>query len=139
MQRGLESSNNKQSSYHVDPIWAEGLISAAKAVAGSMKVLVGCMHCSDSHYSLLAANNALAGTVDEGALVACCRAVAAHTGKLQISSKVKADRDSVAQPKVDKAAKLVKDTTNDLLNETKRVCIDSIGVRQVFSCTGRRV
>lgn len=109
VQRGLESSNNKQSSYHVDPIWAEGLISAAKAVAGSMKVLVG------------SANNALAGTVDEGALVACCRAVAAHTGKLQISSKVKADRDSVAQPKVDKAAKLVKDTTNDLLNETKRV------------------
>jgi hypothetical protein len=59
--------------------------------------------------------------VDEGALVACCRAVAAHTGRLQISSKVKADTHSVAQPKVDKAAKLVKDSTNELLNETKRV------------------
>jgi hypothetical protein len=53
--------------------------------------------------------------------VACCKAVAAHTGKLQISSKVKADRDSAAQVRVDKAAKMVKDTTNELLVETKRV------------------
>jgi hypothetical protein len=74
-----------------------------------MRVLVG------------SANNAIKGNVDEASLVSCCRAVAAHTGKLQISSKVKADRDSKAQVQMDKAAKMVKDTTNDLVVETKRV------------------
>lgn len=107
--RGIEAKSAGES-YHVDPMWAEGLISAAKAVASSMRVL-----CSS-------ANNALNGNVDEASLVSCCRAVAAHTGKLQISSKVKADRDSPAQASMDKAAKMVKDTTNDLVAETKRVC-----------------
>lgn len=106
--RGVVAAD-KGEAYHVDPMWAEGLISAAKSVASSMKVLCG------------AANNALNGNVDEAQLVSCCRAVAAHTGKLQLSAKVKADRDSPAQIKMDKASKLVKDTTGDLVTETKRV------------------
>lgn len=32
--------------YHSDAVWAEGLISAAKAVASATKLLVGCMFTS---------------------------------------------------------------------------------------------
>jgi len=109
--------------YHSDEMWAEGLISAAKAVASATKLLVG------------SANKAISGEIDEALLVACCNAVSAHTAKLQSATKSKSDVRSKSVQGVDGAAKLVKEATNSLVNETKKVAFskDQVGGPQTGS------
>jgi len=121
--RGIEKVNAGET-YHADPMWAEGLISAAKAVANSTKILVG------------SANKAIVGNVDEATLTACCKTVAAHTAKLQQATRVKSEHDSKAQAQLDQAAKLVKESTNGLVEETKKYSLFEESQIQVKTGSG---
>eukprot|EP01127_Copromyxa_protea_P016517 TRINITY_DN491_c0_g1_i1.p1 TRINITY_DN491_c0_g1~~TRINITY_DN491_c0_g1_i1.p1 ORF type:complete len:1099 (+),score=324.41 TRINITY_DN491_c0_g1_i1:26-3298(+) len=98
--------------YHSDAVWAEGLISAAKAVAHATKLLVG------------SANKAIQGSIDEATLQACCKAVVAHTAHLQSATKAKSDYHSKSAQGVENAAKSVKEATNSLVNQTKKVAFN---------------
>ncbi len=71
--------------------------------------------------TVLAANKAIQGQIDEATLQACCKAVVAHTAHLQSATKAKSDYNSKPAQAVDSAAKLVKEATNALVNETKQV------------------
>eukprot|EP01126_Amoeba_proteus_P049772 TRINITY_DN5837_c0_g1_i4.p1 TRINITY_DN5837_c0_g1~~TRINITY_DN5837_c0_g1_i4.p1 ORF type:complete len:706 (+),score=178.07 TRINITY_DN5837_c0_g1_i4:382-2499(+) len=103
--KGLTSPHDDQM-YHSNAMWAEGLISAAKAVANAIKLLVASANKPD-------------GEIDEASLIACTRAVAAHTAKLQSATKAKGEAHSKAVTGVDNAAKQVRDATNALLSEAK--------------------
>eukprot|EP00029_Vermamoeba_vermiformis_P010761 TRINITY_DN573_c0_g1_i1.p1 TRINITY_DN573_c0_g1~~TRINITY_DN573_c0_g1_i1.p1 ORF type:complete len:2463 (-),score=953.41 TRINITY_DN573_c0_g1_i1:48-7436(-) len=89
--------------YRNDPTWANGLISAAKNVAGGVKMLVQ------------ASNSAVQGKAEEEHLVAAARAVAAATAHLVTASRVKADSNSKAQQNLTNAAKAVANATNELV------------------------
>lgn len=95
--------------YHADPAWANGLISAAKEVAGTTQALV------------VAANRAVAGEEkDEVELVATARAVAAATAQLTTASKVKAvNPDGATQTELEDAAKQVAGSTTNLVTTAK--------------------
>ncbi len=89
--------------YRNDPTWANGLISAAKNVAGGVKMLVQ------------ASNAAVQGKAQEEHLVAAARAVASATAHLVTASRVKADSNSKAQQNLTTAAKAVANATNELV------------------------
>eukprot|EP01121_Diplochlamys_sp_Union-15-3_P001302 TRINITY_DN11140_c0_g1_i1.p1 TRINITY_DN11140_c0_g1~~TRINITY_DN11140_c0_g1_i1.p1 ORF type:complete len:312 (-),score=86.21 TRINITY_DN11140_c0_g1_i1:18-833(-) len=89
--------------YKNDPTWANGLISAAQSVAGSVKALV------------TASNAAVTGKIDEAKLVATAKAVGAATAQLVYASKVKADVNSQSQVNLNAAAKEVAKATGDLV------------------------
>jgi hypothetical protein len=76
--------------YHNDPTWANGLISASKAVAGGVKMLVA------------AANNAVQRKAEQESLVAAARTVASATAHLVSASRVKADPFSTTQQSLSK-------------------------------------
>jgi talin len=90
--------------YRNDPTWANGLISAARGVAGSVKQLVG------------AANAATQGKTDQEVLIASARSVAATTAQLVTASRVKADPNSPAQQNLGNAAKAVTAATGKLVS-----------------------
>jgi len=89
--------------YQADPTWANGLISAAQGVAGSVTTLVK------------AANESVAGKAQEEALVANSRAVAQATAHLVAASRAKADPDSRAQLALKNAARSVTGATAQLV------------------------
>jgi len=91
------------SKYQNDPTWANGLISAAQQVSGSVQSLVA------------AANNAAQGQAEEEALVASARSVAAATAHLVAAAKAKADPSSQAQRNLGNAAKAVANATSQLV------------------------
>jgi hypothetical protein len=81
----MQQSSLSGTKYHNDPTWANGLISASKAVAGGVKMLV------------TAANNAVQHKAEQEALVAAARTVASATAHLVTASRVKADPFSTTQ------------------------------------------
>lgn len=89
--------------YRDDPTWANGLISASRGVAGSVKQLV------------TAANSAAQGKADQEVLIASARSVAASTAQLVTASRVKADPNSPAQQNLGNAAKAVTNATSKLV------------------------
>jgi len=89
--------------YRNDPTWANGLISASRGVAGSVKQLV------------TAANSAAQGKTDQEVLIASARSVAASTAQLVTASRVKADPNSPAQINLGNAAKSVTGATGKLV------------------------
>jgi talin len=89
--------------YRNDPTWANGLISAAKNVAGGVQMLVQ------------ASNAAVQGKAQEEHLVAAARAVASATAHLVTASRVKSDSNSKAQQNLTSAAKAVANATNELV------------------------
>ena len=89
--------------YRNDPTWANGLISSARGVAGSVKQLV------------TAANAAAQGKADQEVLIASARSVAATTAQLVTASRVKADPNSPAQQNLGNAAKAVTNATGKLV------------------------
>lgn len=89
--------------YRDDPTWANGLISSARGVAGSVKQLVS------------AANAAAQGKADQEVLIASARSVAATTAQLVTASRVKADPNSPAQQNLGNAAKAVTNATSKLV------------------------
>jgi len=98
---------NPTSVYKRDPQWAQGLISAAKTVAGSVQHLVN------------AANDAAQGSATEEALIVAARAVAAATTQLVTASTVKSDPNSQAAMRLKDAAKQVSNSTESLVNAAR--------------------
>jgi len=96
-----------QNLYKRDPAWAKGLISAAQAVAGSVKTLVG------------AANNTAQGKMEEEMLISSAKSVAASTARLVFASRTKADPLSQTQQKLTAAAKSVATATKQLVDAAK--------------------
>ena len=77
-----QGGEKKRSMYQADPKWEQGLISAAKAVAGSVQFLVK------------AANDHMRGSTSEYAIIAGAKTVAANAAQLQASTKAKLPLDS---------------------------------------------
>jgi len=94
--------------YQNDPTWANGLISAAQQVSGSVQSLV------------VAANDAAQGNAQEEALVASARSVAAATAHLVAAAKAKADPNSQAQRNLSNAAKAVANATSQLVSAANK-------------------
>jgi len=103
----LVKSPSTGSVYKRDPQWAQGLISAAKTVAGAVQHLVS------------AANNAAQGNASEEALIVASQAVAAATTQLVVASTVKADPNSQSQLKLKDAASKVSTATNSLVEAAR--------------------
>jgi len=87
----------------VDPAWANGLISAAHQVAGSVKSLV------------TAANSSVEGKAQQEALVATSHQVAQATAHLVAASKAKSDPLSKSIFRLGVAAKDVANSTSQLV------------------------
>jgi len=98
---------NPTNVYKRDPQWAQGLISAAKTVAGSVQHLVG------------AANDAAQGNATEEALIVAARAVAAATTQLVTASTVKSDPNSQNAQRLKDAAKQVSNSTDALVTAAR--------------------
>jgi len=93
--------------YKRDSTWAEGLISAAKTVAGAVQHLVK------------AANDAAMGNATEESLIVAAQAVSASTTQLVTASTVKADPNSETQRKLREASGRVAQATNQLVTAAK--------------------
>jgi talin len=93
--------------YKRDPTWAQGLISAARTVAGAVQHLVK------------AANDAAQGNASEEALIVAAREVSASTTQLVVASTVKADPNSESQRKLKEASGRVTAATTMLVNAAK--------------------
>eukprot|EP01087_Luapelamoeba_hula_P019732 TRINITY_DN6586_c0_g2_i1.p1 TRINITY_DN6586_c0_g2~~TRINITY_DN6586_c0_g2_i1.p1 ORF type:complete len:980 (-),score=217.86 TRINITY_DN6586_c0_g2_i1:62-3001(-) len=102
---------NADSSYKRDPAWVEGLISAAKFVALATQRLTS------------AANDVVQGKVDDAALIAASKSVAAATAQLVAASKAKASSFSKPQENLMKASGMIKEATDKLV-EAARAAAD---------------
>eukprot|EP00339_Tiarina_fusa_P030402 CAMPEP_0117083992 /NCGR_PEP_ID=MMETSP0472-20121206/59125_1 /TAXON_ID=693140 ORGANISM="Tiarina fusus, Strain LIS" /NCGR_SAMPLE_ID=MMETSP0472 /ASSEMBLY_ACC=CAM_ASM_000603 /LENGTH=2110 /DNA_ID=CAMNT_0004812821 /DNA_START=731 /DNA_END=7063 /DNA_ORIENTATION=- len=105
--QGRASSKKMGQVYKKDPAWEEGLISAAKAVAGTTEDLVGF------------ANQSVKGECGEEMLVACVRGVGGATARLVSAAKAKADPFSDAHKSLGTCAKKVAEATQGLAAATK--------------------
>jgi hypothetical protein len=97
------SGDPNAAKYHRDPMWAEGLISAAHQVAEATKLLV---HC---------ANEVAKGKMDNHHLISAARQVGAATMQLVHATKAKSDRFSETTGKLDRAAKAIQEATEALV------------------------
>eukprot|EP01128_Nolandella_sp_AFSM9_P006573 TRINITY_DN3417_c0_g1_i1.p1 TRINITY_DN3417_c0_g1~~TRINITY_DN3417_c0_g1_i1.p1 ORF type:complete len:1044 (-),score=346.32 TRINITY_DN3417_c0_g1_i1:200-2926(-) len=93
--------------YHRDPMWTEGLISAAKSVAESVKLLVS------------SASKVVRGEIDDASLIAAARSVAASTAQLVSATRAKSDGSSESQAALDRAAAAVTRATRALVDAAK--------------------
>ena len=95
--------------YKADPAWAEGLISAAKAVAAATQKLV------------MVANDVAEGRTEgaEEALIVAARAVSAATAQLVAATASKSDPNSSTQAGLNAAAKAVQNATAMLVAAAK--------------------
>merc|ERR1711974_42405 len=105
--QGRASSKKMGQVYKKDPAWEEGLISAAKAVAGTTEDLVGF------------ANQSVKGECGEEMLVACVRGCGGATARLVSAAKAKADPFSDAHKSLGTCAKKVAEATQGLAAATK--------------------
>lgn len=95
--------------YHKDPMWVEGLISAARAVAEATRLLVQ------------SANDACQGRIDEAALIAASKAVAASTAQLVAATRTKStDPFGTTQKNLDNAANAVTKATQALVKAAQQ-------------------
>jgi talin len=100
----VDQKREGKSMYRKDPMWSNGLISAAQNVVGSVKQLVE------------NANEVAQGEGGEEHLIAASKMVAAATAQLVSASRAKAaDPFSSTQQQLMKAAKLVADATTQLV------------------------
>jgi len=106
-ERVKKGLTDKSERYHSDPMWTEGLISAAKAVAESTRQLV------------VFANKAAQGQIDDSALIAASKSVAASTAQLISATRSKSVAGSQTQAALDVAASSVKKATNQLVDAAK--------------------
>ena len=95
------------SPYRKDPAWAQGLISAAHEVAGTVEDLV------------MSSNKAVEGDGGEEGVVAAVRMVGGATARLVNASRVKVDSGSRSQQRLESAAKTVTKCTRDLAEAAK--------------------
>merc|ERR1712137_324342 len=90
--QGRASSKKMGQKYKKDPAWEEGLISAAKAVAGTTEDLVGF------------ANKSVKGECGEEMLIACVRGVGGATARLVSAAKAKAATERKVEEELKKKA-----------------------------------
>lgn len=103
-----KASDPSAAKYHHDPMWVEGLISAARAVAEATRQLVG------------VANDAFQGRIDDAALIAASKAVASSTAQLVAATRSKSDGIfSKTQTSLDNAAAAVTRATQALVRAAK--------------------
>lgn len=95
------------SPYHADPVWANGLISAARNVVATTQYLV------------TTSNAAANGQAGEETLVASARAVGAATAHLVAAQKAKGDVNSQASRELDDAARGIARATASLVEAAK--------------------
>eukprot|EP01097_Dermamoeba_algensis_P003660 TRINITY_DN2516_c0_g1_i1.p1 TRINITY_DN2516_c0_g1~~TRINITY_DN2516_c0_g1_i1.p1 ORF type:complete len:912 (-),score=271.02 TRINITY_DN2516_c0_g1_i1:165-2900(-) len=100
-------AGSTENRYKPDKTWSEGLISAAKSVAGATGLLVEI------------ANNITQGRFDRESLIAGSKEVAASTIQLVSSCRVKADPNSQTMEQLETASKAVLIATNKLVEATK--------------------
>jgi len=93
--------------YHSDPVWANGLISAARNVVASTQYLV------------TTANSAANGQASQESLVASAKGVGASTAHLVAAQKAKGDVNSKASRELDEAAKGITRATASLVEAAK--------------------
>eukprot|EP01119_Soliformovum_irregulare_P007050 TRINITY_DN19455_c0_g1_i1.p1 TRINITY_DN19455_c0_g1~~TRINITY_DN19455_c0_g1_i1.p1 ORF type:complete len:981 (-),score=386.73 TRINITY_DN19455_c0_g1_i1:40-2982(-) len=106
VEKGLANPTHKL--YKRDPTWAQGLVSAAKAVAHATTQLID------------TANKAVTGVVEGEAVIAASKGVAASTAQLVAACRAKADDiNSPSQLKLNAAAKAVTQATTQLVAAAK--------------------
>jgi len=88
----MKSPQGKGTPYSNNKVWEDGLISAAKTVAGSVQYLV------------TAGNQAAQGQASEEALIVASKAVSAATTQLVMASIVKSDPNSQGQKKITRSS-----------------------------------
>eukprot|EP01117_Protostelium_nocturnum_P013126 TRINITY_DN487_c0_g1_i1.p1 TRINITY_DN487_c0_g1~~TRINITY_DN487_c0_g1_i1.p1 ORF type:complete len:2445 (+),score=1078.48 TRINITY_DN487_c0_g1_i1:119-7453(+) len=93
--------------YKADPMWANGLISAAKQVAGATQQLVR------------SANDAVNGTGREEELEAVAKLVSSATAQLVAASRAKSAQGSKSHSDLSDSAKIVASATNMLVKAAK--------------------
>lgn len=93
--------------YHTDPLWANGLISAARGVVATTQHLVS------------TSNSAASGQAGEETLVASARAVGVSTAQLVAAQKAKGDVNSQASKELDDAARGIARATAMLVEAAK--------------------
>uniref|UniRef100_A0A6B2KWB8 FERM domain-containing protein n=1 Tax=Arcella intermedia TaxID=1963864 RepID=A0A6B2KWB8_9EUKA len=108
-QKERRQPTGSTSTYHKDPTWANGLISGAQAVAGSVQQLVK------------SANAAVEGSAEEVALVVSAQGVATSTAHLLTAARAKADASSAAQISLANAAGSVSSATKQLVTVARAV------------------
>jgi len=106
VEKGL--ANPAHNLYRRDPTWAQGLVSAAKAVAAATTQLID------------TANKAVTGVIEGEAVIAASKGVAASTAQLVAACRAKADDiNSPSQLKLNSAAKAVTQATTQLVAAAK--------------------
>lgn len=102
--RGTGSAKDFYKRHHQ---WAEGLLSAAKAVGVGAQVLVN------------SADRVVSGNGKFEELMAASQEIAASTAQLVVASKVKADRGSERLSALSSASKIVTKATANVLGTVK--------------------
>jgi len=119
--------------YRKDPVWANGLISAARTVAES------------THQLVFAANKAVQGKAEEEELIATARAVAAATAQLVAASRAKSGEDQGSHQQLSTAAKAVASATSQLVAAAKAAtafqeqAAEAAETEQQYNYTGSKV
>eukprot|EP01089_Gocevia_fonbrunei_P006006 TRINITY_DN1651_c0_g1_i1.p1 TRINITY_DN1651_c0_g1~~TRINITY_DN1651_c0_g1_i1.p1 ORF type:complete len:838 (+),score=273.94 TRINITY_DN1651_c0_g1_i1:86-2599(+) len=93
--------------YHADPIWAQGLISAARYVVATTQNLI---HTADASTK---------GQAKEEVLIAASQSVAAATAQLVAAQRAKGDTYSTSHQGLESAAKGIALATAQLVNAAK--------------------
>ena len=91
----LKSARGEGAVYKKDVAWSEGLISAAKSVAASVKDLVK------------KADGTVNGDIETEDVIVSSKNVAASTTQLVVASRVRSDPNSKNQKNLEAAAKAV--------------------------------
>ena len=106
VQKELVAQGKVQKKTHIgseEGQWSEGLVSAARLVAAA------------THNLCEVANSLVQGNASEKKLNAAAKQVSAATAQLLVACKVKADVDSVAMRRLEKASKAVRRATDELV------------------------
>eukprot|EP00013_Stygamoeba_regulata_P005570 CAMPEP_0177638538 /NCGR_PEP_ID=MMETSP0447-20121125/5541_1 /TAXON_ID=0 /ORGANISM="Stygamoeba regulata, Strain BSH-02190019" /LENGTH=2427 /DNA_ID=CAMNT_0019140505 /DNA_START=274 /DNA_END=7558 /DNA_ORIENTATION=+ len=103
-----QAGGRGENAYNKDPAWAQGLISAAQAVAGTTEDLV------------TYANDAARGEAGDEMVIAAVQQVGAAVTRLVTASRVKADPNSPSLRKLEQASKAVTTSTQHLMSAATR-------------------
>eukprot|EP00005_Dracoamoeba_jomungandri_P000825 CAMPEP_0174251466 /NCGR_PEP_ID=MMETSP0439-20130205/1277_1 /TAXON_ID=0 /ORGANISM="Stereomyxa ramosa, Strain Chinc5" /LENGTH=819 /DNA_ID=CAMNT_0015331791 /DNA_START=220 /DNA_END=2679 /DNA_ORIENTATION=+ len=108
-QRVQNMASDEGHLYHQDPTWANGLISAAKEVVGTIQYLID------------TADKSVKGEVEEELLIASAQAVASATARLVAASRAKCSNiNSSVQLELERAAKGIAQATSMLVAAAKQ-------------------
>eukprot|EP00027_Filamoeba_sp_ATCC50430_P004369 CAMPEP_0168548420 /NCGR_PEP_ID=MMETSP0413-20121227/4549_1 /TAXON_ID=136452 /ORGANISM="Filamoeba nolandi, Strain NC-AS-23-1" /LENGTH=999 /DNA_ID=CAMNT_0008578717 /DNA_START=91 /DNA_END=3090 /DNA_ORIENTATION=+ len=114
VEKGRMAATQSQTAYKKDATWSQGLISAAKAVAGATQTLI------------TTANDVVQGKIDEENVIAASKAVASSTAQLVAATRVKADDlNSPPQLALNQASRAVTNATQQLVAAARAAIANS--------------